>query len=100
MLQKKELQGSMEAYKMALRLNPQDDEARYNLAVVQKMIQDEEEQGGGEQDQQEDQQEHNKNSNNRNNNRNRMTRIRRNVRNNPTNRNRCHAIMPDNCFRR
>lgn len=56
-LQKKDLQESMEAYKMALRLNPNDNEARYNLAVVQKMIQDEEQnQGGGEQDQQEDQQ--------------------------------------------
>lgn len=30
----------MDAYKMALRLNPEDEEARYNLAVVQKMIQD------------------------------------------------------------
>lgn len=55
-LQKKDLQKSMEAYKMALRLNPNDNEARYNLAVVQKMIQDEEQnQGGGEQDQQQDQ---------------------------------------------
>ena len=44
LLQKKELQKSMEAYKNALRINPEDDEARYNLAVVQKMINDEEEQ--------------------------------------------------------
>lgn len=57
MLHKKELEGSMEAYKMALRLNPEDDEARYNLAVVQKMMQDEEDQGGGEDEQQDDQQE-------------------------------------------
>src|SRR5690554_6313615 len=57
MLQQKDLQGSMEAYKMALRLNPDDNEARYNLAVVQKMIQDEEQdQDDGEQDQQQDQQ--------------------------------------------
>jgi tetratricopeptide (TPR) repeat protein len=34
------LKSSMEAYKNALRLNPKDDETRYNLAVVQKMIQD------------------------------------------------------------
>ncbi|MPM25837.1 hypothetical protein SDC9_72337 [bioreactor metagenome] len=40
LLQKKELEKSMEAYKMALRMNPEDDETRYNLAVVQKMIQD------------------------------------------------------------
>ena len=43
LLHKKDLQKSMEAYKMALRINPEDDEARYNLAVVQKMINDEEE---------------------------------------------------------
>lgn len=35
-----DLNKSMEAYKNALRRNPMDDEARYNLAVVQKMIQD------------------------------------------------------------
>lgn len=39
-LQKKDVQKAMEAYKMALRLNPNDDEARYNLAVTQKIIQD------------------------------------------------------------
>ncbi len=38
---------SMEAYKNALRLNPKDEETRYNLAVVQKMIKDKEEEGGG-----------------------------------------------------
>ena len=43
LLHKKDLQKSMEAYKMSLRINPEDDEARYNLAVVQKMINDEEE---------------------------------------------------------
>lgn len=41
------LQMSMEAYKNALRLNPADDETRYNLAVVQKMIQDQQGDGGG-----------------------------------------------------
>lgn len=61
MLQKKELQKSMEAYKMALRMNPEDDETRYNLAVVQKMIQDEEQnqqpdQGEDQQQEQEQQQ--------------------------------------------
>jgi len=35
---------SMDAYKNALRLNPADDETRYNLAVVQKMIKDREDQ--------------------------------------------------------
>ena len=56
LLQKKELQKSMEAYKNALRINPEDDEARYNLAVVQKMINDEEEQ---EQEQNQEQKEDN-----------------------------------------
>lgn len=63
LLQKKELQKLMEAYKTALRLNPQDDEARYNLAVVQKMIKDQEEenQEDGGQDQSPQQQEQNQN---------------------------------------
>ncbi|MDR1743199.1 MAG: tetratricopeptide repeat protein [Dysgonamonadaceae bacterium] len=55
MLQKKDLQKSMEAYKMALRLNPADDETRYNLAVVQKMIKDQ--QNNNQQDQQNQNQE-------------------------------------------
>ncbi len=54
-LQKRDLQNAMEAYKMALRLNPLDDEARYNLAVVQKMINDEEQQDQGEDDQEQEQ---------------------------------------------
>src|SRR5690554_4228850 len=60
MLRKKQLKESMEAYKMALRLNPGDEETRYNLAVVQKMIQDEEQEqdpddGDDQEDQQQDQ---------------------------------------------
>lgn len=39
-LQKKQLQEAIEAYKMALRLNPNDEETRYNLAVAQKIRQD------------------------------------------------------------
>lgn len=50
------LKMSMEAYKNALRLNPQDDETRENLAIVQKMIKDQEG-GGGENDDQEQNQE-------------------------------------------
>lgn len=41
------LQASMEAYKNALRLNPNDNETRENLAIVQKMIKDQEGDGGG-----------------------------------------------------
>ena len=55
LLHKKDLEKSMEAYKTALRINPQDDETRYNLAVVQKMIKDNEQE-----EDQEDQQDKNK----------------------------------------
>lgn len=50
--QEDNLKLSMEAYKNALRFNPNDDETRYNLAVVQKMIKDREDQ---KQDQKQDQ---------------------------------------------
>ena len=39
---------------MALRINPEDDEARYNLAVVQKMINDDEQEQDEEQQQEQD----------------------------------------------
>jgi len=42
--QEDNLKQSMEAYKNALRLNPADDDTRYNLAVVQKMLKDKEDQ--------------------------------------------------------
>lgn len=53
-LQKKDLEKSMEAYKMSLRINPSDDETRYNLAVVQKMINDQEQEQEQEQEQKQD----------------------------------------------
>lgn len=56
-LHKKDLAKTMEAYKMALRINPNDDETRYNLAVVQKMINDQDEQ----QDQQDQKQDKDQN---------------------------------------
>ncbi|MFV0468173.1 MAG: tetratricopeptide repeat protein [Dysgonomonas sp.] len=40
LLRKKELEKAGEAYKNALRNNPGDNETRYNLAVVQKMLDD------------------------------------------------------------
>ena len=47
---------SIEAYKNALRLNPKDDDTRYNLAVAQKMLKDKQgEGGGGDQDNKQDQ---------------------------------------------
>lgn len=39
-MQKKDYAKSVEAYKMSLRLNPSDDETRYNLALAQKLLQD------------------------------------------------------------
>lgn len=57
LLKKKELKQSMDAYKNALRLNPTDENSRYNLAVVQKILKDQEdESGGGGQDQDQKQQ--------------------------------------------
>ncbi len=47
------LQGSIEAYKQALRLNPGDSAARYNLAYAQRLLQkQQQQQGQGQQDQQ------------------------------------------------
>lgn len=36
----KDYQNSIEAYKNSLRTNPKDDETRYNLALAQKMLED------------------------------------------------------------
>ena len=50
---------AVEAYKQSLRNNPKDDETRYNLALAQKMLKDQQ-QNQQKQDQQEDKQEQNK----------------------------------------
>ncbi|MFR9166098.1 MAG: tetratricopeptide repeat protein [Dysgonomonas sp.] len=55
MLKKKDLKQSMEAYKNALRLNPADEQSRYNLAVVQKIIKDKEDNKNQDQQQQQQQ---------------------------------------------
>ena len=47
-------QQSIEAYKQSLRLNPMDDETRYNLALAQKLLQDQQ-QEQQDQDQNQDQ---------------------------------------------
>jgi tetratricopeptide (TPR) repeat protein len=39
-MQNKEYAKSVEAYKQSLRLNPTDDETRYNLALAQKLLED------------------------------------------------------------
>lgn len=43
-MQKKEYAQSVEAYKQSLRLNPYDDETRYNLVLAQKLLQDQQNQ--------------------------------------------------------
>ena len=50
------LQRSIEAYKNALRNNPKDDETRYNLALAQKLLKDNEDNGGGGENDQQDEQ--------------------------------------------
>lgn len=39
-MQSKDYAKSVEVYKQSLRLNPKDDETRYNLALAQKLLQD------------------------------------------------------------
>ena len=52
-MQSKEYAKSVEAYKQSLRLNPKDDETRYNLALAQKLLHDQQQQQN--QDQNKDQ---------------------------------------------
>ena len=47
---------SVEAYKESLRLNPKDDETRYNLALAQKMLKDQQQNQKEEQNQSQQQQ--------------------------------------------
>ena len=56
-MKNKEYQQSIEAYKQALRLNPNDDETRYNLALAQKLLEDQQQQ---DQDQDQDKQDQDK----------------------------------------
>ncbi|MGM9759996.1 MAG: tetratricopeptide repeat protein [Parabacteroides sp.] len=51
---------SVEAYKQSLRLNPKDDETRYNLALAQKLLQDQQNQ---DENQQNDDKQENKDEN-------------------------------------
>ena len=50
-MQSKEYAKSVEAYKQSLRLNPKDDETRYNLALAQKLLQDQQNQQNEDQNQ-------------------------------------------------
>lgn len=52
-IKKKDFDGALESYKNALRINPKDEKARYNLASLKRQMQQQEEQ---EQNQQQNQQ--------------------------------------------
>ena len=60
-MQAKDYANSIEAYKQSLRFNPTDDETRYNLALAQKLLenqdQEEQEQEQNQDQEQEDQEE-------------------------------------------
>jgi Ca-activated chloride channel family protein len=51
-MKNKEYAKSVEAYKQSLRLNPKDDETRYNLALAQKLLSDQQEENEQNQDSQ------------------------------------------------
>ncbi|NDV54137.1 tetratricopeptide repeat protein [Parabacteroides sp. 52] len=53
-MQNKDYGKSVEAYKQALRLNPKDDETRYNLALAQKLLQDQQNEDQNQDQQNED----------------------------------------------
>ena len=61
----KQLPQCIEAYKQALRNNPKDDETRYNLALAQKQLKDQQQQD--EKEQNKDQQDQDKKQQNQNN---------------------------------
>lgn len=54
-LKKKDLQKSLEAYKESLRANPTNEKTRYNLAVVKKMLDDQNKDQNKDQNQQQNQ---------------------------------------------
>ena len=53
----KQYKEAVEAYKNALRNNPTDDETRYNLALAKKMLEEEQKNGGGENENKDENQE-------------------------------------------
>lgn len=56
-MQNKEYAKSVEAYKQSLRLDPKDDETRYNLALAQKLLEDQQNQDQSQDQQNQDKQE-------------------------------------------
>ena len=57
---------AVEAYKMSLRNNPKDDETRYNLALAQKMLKDQQQNQDQNKDEQEKKQDQQKDQNKQN----------------------------------
>ncbi len=55
-MNEKQYRPAVEAYKNALRNNPNDDETRYNLALAKKMLEEQGDDGGGGDDQEEENQ--------------------------------------------
>lgn len=62
-MKQKKYKEAVEAYKNALRNNPEDDETRYNLALAKKMLEEEQKNGGGGDDQNKDQNQENQDQN-------------------------------------
>lgn len=56
-MQNKDYGKSVEAYKQSLRLNPKDDETRYNLALAQKLLEDQQNEDQNQDQQNQDKQE-------------------------------------------
>ena len=65
LLQKQQMENAVDAYKNCLRLNPSDEEARYNLSKVMSLMQ-QQEQNEEQQEQNEEQQEQNEEQENQN----------------------------------
>lgn len=66
-MKNKEYAKSIEAYKQSLRINPEDNETRYNLALAQKLLEDQqgqdEDQDQNEEDQQQEEQQQDQDQN-------------------------------------
>ena len=60
-MKNKQYEKSVQSYKQSLRLNPQDDETRYNLALAQKLLQDQQNQDQSQDQQNKDQKDDQKN---------------------------------------
>jgi Tetratricopeptide repeat. len=60
-MKNKQYDKSVQAYRQSLRLNPKDDETRYNLALAQKLLENQQNQDQSEEQQNKDQKDDQKN---------------------------------------